>query len=232
MKIIAHRGVRTSATENSLPALQAAVAEGMGVECDIRSTGSGRLVLCHDKSLRRVANLNLAVADITDADLGQIRLAGGEPLALAETVIEQILPQTFVNFEFKDSLSIKPLITKLAGTSAPHGLLLSTRRTKDIRLIKGSEFTPGLIGRVGWLTLNKALRLGVNVIIIRGWWFNRFTTTLAKRFGLRVYIYGRSYQAANYAAKEVEGLIVDVVSPKDIARFGVKRDNNQPEQTD
>ena len=55
----AHRGARSLAPENSLPAIEKALEIGCdGVEVDIRSTKDGELVLLHDATLARTTNVS------------------------------------------------------------------------------------------------------------------------------------------------------------------------------
>src|SRR5262245_20012933 len=71
--IIAHRGDSIHAPENTLAAIRAAVEAGAdGVEFDVRLAKDGVPVVIHDASLKRVAGVDLKVADLTSAELGTI----------------------------------------------------------------------------------------------------------------------------------------------------------------
>ncbi|WP_372630591.1 glycerophosphoryl diester phosphodiesterase membrane domain-containing protein [Cohnella sp.] len=77
VQIAAHRGDASSAPENSLPAVTAAIDKGIQLaEIDIQLTRDGVAVLNHDYDLRRVAGEKLRVADLTYAEL--LRLSIGE----------------------------------------------------------------------------------------------------------------------------------------------------------
>jgi glycerophosphoryl diester phosphodiesterase len=77
---IAHRGLWSpgGAPENSLGAFQAACAAGYGVELDVQLSADGEAVVFHDATLKRMTGREGRVADYTAADLGGMRLAGGE----------------------------------------------------------------------------------------------------------------------------------------------------------
>ena len=67
---IAHRGDPASAPENTLPALEAALASGADiVELDVRLTADGHAVVVHDELLDRTTNGAGAVAEHTLAEL-------------------------------------------------------------------------------------------------------------------------------------------------------------------
>jgi glycerophosphoryl diester phosphodiesterase len=68
--VIAHRGASAAAPENTPAALEAAVAAGADlVEVDVRLSADGVPVCAHDPDLRRIAGLDLRIADGKAADL-------------------------------------------------------------------------------------------------------------------------------------------------------------------
>ncbi|HZL00634.1 MAG TPA: glycerophosphodiester phosphodiesterase [Caulobacteraceae bacterium] len=77
---IAHRGLWSpdGPPENSLGAFQAACAADYGIELDVQLTADGEAVVFHDGALMRMTGREGRVADYTAADLGEIRLAGGD----------------------------------------------------------------------------------------------------------------------------------------------------------
>ncbi|MFH2202467.1 MAG: glycerophosphodiester phosphodiesterase family protein [Elusimicrobiota bacterium] len=81
-RIFAHRGALLNAPENTLAAFRLAFANGAdGIECDIRRTKDGELVLFHDPDLRRVAGRPERIADIPYKQFKEIRVFGKEPVA-------------------------------------------------------------------------------------------------------------------------------------------------------
>ena len=65
----AHRGLHgPGIPENSLAAFRAAIAQGAGIECDVRLSGDGQVMVFHDHDLRRMCASALAV-ESTRADL-------------------------------------------------------------------------------------------------------------------------------------------------------------------
>ncbi len=71
----AHRGLhRPGVPENSLAAFRAALELGAGIECDVRLTGDGEVVIFHDHDLRRMCASGLAVETATAEVLGRQRL--------------------------------------------------------------------------------------------------------------------------------------------------------------
>ncbi|HSH48678.1 MAG TPA: glycerophosphodiester phosphodiesterase family protein [Halomonas sp.] len=87
--IIAHRGSSQSAPENTLAAVKQAVADGADyVEIDVRLSADDRLVLYHDRSLRRLLGDPRNIADIPFDELRRFDAGSwfgdafvGEPIA-------------------------------------------------------------------------------------------------------------------------------------------------------
>ena len=74
----AHRGLHSGATiENSMSAFAAAIAAGMGIECDVQVSGDGRAMVFHDWELDRLTAERGPVADRSAEQLAQIPLGEG-----------------------------------------------------------------------------------------------------------------------------------------------------------
>ncbi|GBU16005.1 MULTISPECIES: glycerophosphodiester phosphodiesterase family protein [Methylobacterium] len=80
---IAHRGLhaRDGRPENTLAAARAAVAAGYAIECDVRLSGDGQVMVFHDETLGRLTGAAGRV-DATPASV----LAGLKVLGTAETI--------------------------------------------------------------------------------------------------------------------------------------------------
>lgn len=76
---VAHRGLHDAAVgriENSLPAVEAALAHGFAVELDLQLAADGAVVVFHDDALDRLTAARGPVAARTAAELGRLSLAG------------------------------------------------------------------------------------------------------------------------------------------------------------
>jgi glycerophosphoryl diester phosphodiesterase len=73
----AHRGLHGGDTpENSLSAFSAAIARGLGIECDVQQTSDGQAVVFHDWELDRLTGESGPVAARGADDLAQLALGG------------------------------------------------------------------------------------------------------------------------------------------------------------
>ncbi len=98
VQIIAHRGYSAAAPENTLAAFRKAIELKPGmIECDIRRTKDGKLVIIHDATLERTTNGSGKVADHTLEELRQLDAGSwfapefaGEKLPTLDEAIECI----------------------------------------------------------------------------------------------------------------------------------------------
>lgn len=75
----AHRGLHDRAAgrpENTMGAFRAAVEAGYGIELDVRLTKDEKLVVFHDKNLKRLCGREENVDDLTCKELRECRVAG------------------------------------------------------------------------------------------------------------------------------------------------------------
>lgn len=73
--VIAHRGDHTQIPENTIDAIEQAVAAGADfVEIDARQTRDGHFVLMHDRTVNRTTDGNGAVSDLTLAEIKALRV--------------------------------------------------------------------------------------------------------------------------------------------------------------
>jgi glycerophosphoryl diester phosphodiesterase len=131
--ICAHRGGGATHPENTLPALEAAVALGAHmVEFDIAITRDGALVLMHDATVNRTTDGKGKVLDFTLAELKRLdagvktgaQFAGTRVPTLEEALA--VLPRNiWINIDFKAD-------ARFAGKSAD-----AARRVAEIVVVAG-----------------------------------------------------------------------------------------------
>lgn len=106
--VLGHRGASADAPENTLAALELAVAQGAdGVELDVWRCATGEVVVAHDEDLVRVAGSPLRIPDaglreLRALDVGAWKGARwrGQRVPLLAEVLEA-LPGALVNVELK-----------------------------------------------------------------------------------------------------------------------------------
>jgi len=125
-KIIAHRGTRTNAPENTVPAFEAAgVGDAWGIETDINATSDGYLVCIHDTTLDRTTTGTGAVAEHTFAEIEALSIKDHPDLKVP--TVEQFLGicKTYdcvPVMELKNMFNNQEMVTKLISTIVSYGL--------------------------------------------------------------------------------------------------------------
>jgi glycerophosphoryl diester phosphodiesterase len=97
--IAAHRGIQQFGGENTMRAYRMAIDfHANYIECDIRRTHDGVLLLHHDPAIG-----NAVIAQNTFADLEPLALAAGRPLARLEELLAAASGQIGLDFELKET---------------------------------------------------------------------------------------------------------------------------------
>ncbi len=99
----AHRGLHGAGLpENSPAAFAAAIARGMGIECDIQRSGDGQAMVFHDAVLDRLTGEQGPVAGRSAAELGSITLTGGtDPIPTLRQTLDQVADKVPLLIEIK-----------------------------------------------------------------------------------------------------------------------------------
>ena len=99
---VAHRGLHTSAPENSMRAFEAAIEAGYAIETDVRLTKDGALVIFHDDGLLRMTGVNKKVIDCTAKELSEMRLNGTDEIPLFSDFLKTLAGRAPLLLEIKN----------------------------------------------------------------------------------------------------------------------------------
>ena len=126
----AHRGLHgPGIPENSLAAFRAAIALGAGIECDVRLSGDGQVVVFHDHDLRRMCASALAVETTAAEMLGRQRLFdSGEHVPLLAELLDLTAGKTPLLIELKTrggnaARLTGAVVERLSNYSGPVGVM-------------------------------------------------------------------------------------------------------------
>jgi glycerophosphoryl diester phosphodiesterase len=127
-KGFAHRGLHYGAglPENSLIAFAAALELGAGIECDLRLTVDGRIIVFHDADAWRMCSSSLVVGESTYEQLSQLRVGEGpiptleSLLALVDGTVPLLLEVKVENDLWRWMPALKDALKAYRG---PHGVM-------------------------------------------------------------------------------------------------------------
>lgn len=116
--ITAHRGSSLKAPENSLRAVELAVADGADyVEVDVRLTADGEVVLLHDRDLRRTLGVHRRIRDITLQELRRLEATTDtvEPIPTLDDALDAVRGRAGLYVEIKALARDPELVSAVIG---------------------------------------------------------------------------------------------------------------------
>lgn len=141
---LAHMGGRGEEAENSAAAFANAVRLGYRhLDIDLQATSDGVLVAHHDESLERLTGRHATVAELTWAEVAELRLPDGQPLARFDDLVETH-PEALWNIELKDDGSIGPTIETIRSHGMDRRVCLNTFSDLRMRRIGSAAAAAGL----------------------------------------------------------------------------------------
>jgi glycerophosphoryl diester phosphodiesterase len=150
--ILAHRGCRAQAPENSMPAFELALAQGADVlETDLQISKDRHLLCIHDATVDRTTDGSGPVTQMTLAEVKQLRVRGNNDNAYPEAnvptlaeLLETFIDRTFFALELKSSAFTHPADAELLLN-----LLTDHDALKKVLLISFSKQALGFVEQVG-----------------------------------------------------------------------------------
>ena len=98
---ISHRGLRTSAPENSIPAFQAALEAGAeGIELDVHATLDGTVIVHHDFDVT-LDGKRVPIRALDSATVSKLTLNGDTQIPTLDQTLEAVLDRARVYIEIK-----------------------------------------------------------------------------------------------------------------------------------
>jgi glycerophosphoryl diester phosphodiesterase len=106
--IYAHRGWHGDGrTENSPSAFRAAIAAGLGIECDVQQSADGEPMVFHDWDLDRLTAERGPVRRRTTEELAGIPLIGGDPIWHLSTLLAEVAGRVPLLIEIKSRREVR-----------------------------------------------------------------------------------------------------------------------------
>lgn len=131
--VIAHRGGRGKARENSIEAFEEAIRAGADmIELDVRRTADGELIVFHGESCGR--------SPISAATLSEVRSAIGYSPTLLSEVVQTLGARVAMDVEIKEAGYEPQVLSQVAQFKAA-GLVITSFRSEVVRAV--ANLDPG-----------------------------------------------------------------------------------------
>ena len=220
--VIAHRGASAAAPENTLAALERALADGADqIEIDVQETADGVVVVMHDADFKRLSRNPLNIWDATSADLAQIDIGSWfapefsrERVPTLLQVLELSRGRAVVNIELKfygrDERLEERVVEVVEGAGMADAVVVMSLKYAAVQKMRTlrPDWTLGLLTAtaVGDLTTRDADFLAVNTGLA-----TRSFLSAAHRGGKDVYVWtvNDPVDMWHLIGTGVDGLITD-----------------------
>src|SRR5699024_2585332 len=123
--VVGHRGAPDHVPENTLASFRRALADGAQLlECDVRLSADGHVVLMHDETIDRTAEASSplrsgAVAELTRAQLDRVELPSGEHVPSLEELLELTTVPVFIEVKAAAAADAVAAMLRRLPASAP-----------------------------------------------------------------------------------------------------------------
>jgi glycerophosphoryl diester phosphodiesterase len=128
--IVAHRGAWDSARQNSIEAVDRAIALGCdGIEIDVRRTADGRLVLVHDARIRGRTVRRLEHQEV------QARMKAGQA-PLLDDVLRRAAGRIVVDVELKEDGYVEEAVAAVTSRLSPEQFVVTSFRPRVLAQVR------------------------------------------------------------------------------------------------
>ncbi len=158
----AHRGLHgPGVLENSPAAFEAAMARGLGIECDVQRSADGEAMVFHDWELDRLTGESGLVMARHAAELGRIALKGeADAIPTLTAVLDQVAGRAPLLIEVKSKAELpvdalcRAVHRALRGYTGQHAVMSFDPRVARWFFRQAPEILRGLViteeGEKGW----------------------------------------------------------------------------------
>jgi glycerophosphoryl diester phosphodiesterase len=221
--VTAHRGSSAGAPENTLAAIERAIAEGADwIEIDVQELADGTVVVVHDRDLKRLGGVDVVVTQATYDEVRDIDVGSWFDSAFADQriptlaqVLELARGRAGVNIELKYYGSLGTLAERVIGIvedhSMAHDVVLMSLKQDAVRQAKAvrPDWTVGLLTAVA---LGNAARLEADFLAVNASLATRSFIRSAHRRGRAVHVWtvNDPVQMSVLMSRGVDDIITDV----------------------
>lgn len=151
LRVGAHRGAMSHAPENTLAAFEKAIAMGVyRIECDVRQTADGHLVLMHDDTVDRTTTGTGTLRELTLEQLGELRAVrgagggtGSEPVPTLEEALRCAKGRCKLLVELKDADIAEATVSLIEACGMTPDCTISTFHEDSLRICREVSDTIG-----------------------------------------------------------------------------------------
>ena len=188
--VTSHRGAGSLEPENTLRAMQRAIALGVDqIETDVQLTRDGYLVLMHDPTVDRTTNGTGEIAELTLAEIRQFDAGLGERVPTLEEALTVTQKKMVLQIELKGPGTAQPVVQAVEAANAVDQVILTSFKHQwliEARTLNPQLRTGALWGRLPADVVQQTQQLGLHALHIWHEWIDQQLVKDAHRQGLLV----------------------------------------------
>ena len=144
--VFAHRGTSSIALENSPSSFKKAIEiKADYIETDIRKTKDEKIIIMHDKDIKRTTNGKGKISNMKLAEIKRFKLKNGEEILTLEELIDMVKNKIKLNIEIKytqDASTAKKVVSLLRRKGILKDVMISSFSVKILKTIR--EISPNI----------------------------------------------------------------------------------------
>jgi len=168
--ITSHRGAGSLEPENTLRAMQRAIALGVDqIETDAQLTRDGYLVLMHDPTVDRTTNGTGKVAELTFAEIRQLNAGHGERIPTLQEALALTRGKVVLQIELKGPGTALPVVQTVEAADAVDQVILTSFKHQwlvEAQVQNPKLHTGALWRRLPTDTVRQTQQLGLHALHI------------------------------------------------------------------
>ena len=198
MLIYSHRGESRYAPENTMSAFFLAyILNSDGIECDIRKTKDGKLVIIHDNTINRTSNGKGKVSDYKLSELQEYNF-GNQKFNDEKIMTLNEFLKIFSNKKIEIYLEVKEsgYETEIWNVISKYDLTYITIISFKYNTLKDFRKLSKIL-KLGWLVydinnqiVNEALKIDIRILICNSLTLNKKSVELIKKNNLKIGAWG------------------------------------------
>jgi glycerophosphoryl diester phosphodiesterase len=140
-RVIAHRGLATSAPENTLLAFVSALALGVThLETDVHASSDDIAIISHDPDLGRLTGVATPIRQLSKSDLGRVDLGAEQRVPTLREALDAF-PEARFNIDIKSDEAVEPTVRAILAERAIDRVLITSfdeaRRRAAVSQLRG-----------------------------------------------------------------------------------------------
>jgi len=159
-QVIGHRGIRGLEPENTLRSYRRAIDLGVDyVECDVRRTSDGRLVLMHDEDVARTTDGSGRVADLTFDAIRSLDAGHGERVPTLDELLALAKGRCGLHIELKTD-AVEQVLAQVVDENMLPSVVLTdfdTERLAQLRRLNADVAIEHIFGEPPPDAIDRAL---------------------------------------------------------------------------